>query len=91
MGTAAEVNLLEAEVMEETAAMVEAELAAEEVTVALVETESKTMAPAVAEVTVAPAAMGTVAPVRVAAEAAGAMTVKRPVPAVPALLQFGSM
>lgn len=77
--------------MEATAAMAPAELAAEEVTVALAETESITMAPAVAEVTVAPAAMGTVAPVRVAAEAAGAITVKRPVPAVPALLQFGSI
>ena len=43
------------------------------------------------EVTVALAAMGTAAPVRVAAEAAGAITVKRPVPAVPALLQFGSI
>lgn len=77
--------------MEATAAMVEAELAAEEVTVALVETESKTMAPAVAEVTVVPAAMGTVVPARVAAEAEGIERVKLPGPAVPALLQFGSM
>lgn len=91
VGTAAAVNLLEAEDMEATAAMAETELAAAEVTVAPAETESTTMAPAVAEVTVAPVAMGTVAPVRVAAEAAGAMKLKRPVPAVPALLQFGSI